>query len=99
MAVLIGLFEVAFKYQILFDPPVALKLINLPGQISWGVPAFAGASGFSNACANVPLDKGLSHPALTHEANNRLASGFVKLISNRAPVPMGFFCSSYHCVR
>ena len=96
VAVLIGDTLVAVKYQTLLLPPDALKAIERPGQISDRVPAFKGAAGFGNACAIVPVEGKLSHPALMQVANTvcGLLSGNV--MSRRAPVPIRFRCSSYH---
>ena len=68
VAVLNGLVLAAFRYQILLTPPLALKIMVKPGQISCTVPAFSGDAGFGNACACVPEERGLSHPALLQAA-------------------------------
>ena len=61
-AVLIAFTSFSFKYQILFVPPVALKMMLLSNKAAVGVPALLGAAGALNAWAEVPNDGKLSQP-------------------------------------
>jgi len=61
-AVLIAFTSFSFKYQMLFVPPVALKMMLLSNKVAVGVPALTGAGGTLNAWAEVPNDGKLSQP-------------------------------------
>ena len=98
MAVLSGDVLVDVKYQILLLPPDALNVMDNPGQISDSVPAFKGGTGFGKACAFVPVEGKLSQPALIQVANTGYGMLSFSVKFSRAPVPIRFRCSSYHCV-
>jgi len=61
-AVLIAFISFSLKYQILFVPPVALKMMLLSSRMAVGVPALLGAAGILNAWADVPNEGKLSQP-------------------------------------
>ena len=68
VAVLIAFISFSFKYQILFVPPVALKMMLLSNKVAVGVPALLGAAGTLNACADVPNEGKLSQPSFRQVA-------------------------------
>ena len=67
-AVLIAFVSFSFRYQILFVPPVALKITLLSSSVAVGVPALLGAAGTLNAWADVPNVGKLSHPSFRQVA-------------------------------
>ena len=67
-AVLIAFVSSSFKYQMLFVPPVALKMMLLSNAVAVGVPALLGAAGTLNAWADVPNEGKLSQPSFRQVA-------------------------------
>ena len=68
VAVLIAFVSFSFKYQMLFVPPVALKIMLLSNKVAVGVPALLGAAGRLNAWADVPNEGKLSQPSFRQVA-------------------------------
>jgi hypothetical protein len=68
LAVLIAFVSFSFRYQMLFVPPFALKIMLLSNKVAVGVPALTGADGTLNACADVPNEGKLSHPSFRQVA-------------------------------
>ncbi len=68
VAVDTGELAISVRYQMLFVPPDALKVMGRFAHIDSGVPVLVGALGRAYACALVPRDGRLSQPSFRQVA-------------------------------